>query len=172
MRLTGLSVLLLCAATLWAQQDAKKQAGSNHDRVGLIELEASRHLAEGPIRGGSYDDSFKIKRARYYVPDLRDCSEKILSAAEQWAASQGAATPTKEHGPGRVLVHITKPNILPAFYELLYLVDLDKSTAQVTFVLYRRGVPSSPDADPSVQKLVPMLKEALTCVQPASSSSH
>lgn len=167
MRVNGLPVLLLCAA-LWAQQDSKKHASTDQDGVGLIELEASSHLAEGPIRGGSYDDSFQIKRARYYVPDLQDCSDRILSAAEKWADSQGAQTPKKEHGPRRVLVHITKPNI-PGFYELLYRVDLDKGTARVTFLQFRGGVPSSPDADPGVQKFVPMLKEALACVQPSSS---
>ncbi len=173
MKLIGPSVLLLCAAALWAQQDSKKHPRSDQDRIGLIELEASSHFAEGPIRGGNYDDFFQVRRARYYVPNLLDCSDRIVGATRKWADAQGATIVKSESEAYRVLLHLVKPKT-PGFYELLYRVDLAKGTARLTFVQIRKGVPISPDADPKsgVAELVPLLKEALTCVQPSSSSSH
>jgi|SRR5215469_3243385 len=171
MKIITVNFLLLCTAVL-AQQGSKKET-PNEQRVGLIELEASTRIAEGPIGEGSYDDSFQIKRARYYVPDLMDCSDRIANAAKQWADKQGATIVKSERESRRVLVHLVKPKI-PGYYELLYRVDLAKGSAQVTFFQILKGVPIAPDADPKsgVADLVPLLKEALTCVQPSSSSSH
>ena len=171
MKILAVNLLLLCTAT-FAQQGSSKAAPAE-PRVGLIELEATTHIVEGPIRGGSYDDSFRIRRARYYAPELRDCSDRIADVAKQWAKTQGATIMKSDREPHRVLVHFVEPTI-PGFYELLYRIDLPRGTAQVTFFHILKGVLISPDmeAQSGVDKLVPMLKEALTCVQPSSSSSR
>jgi hypothetical protein len=178
MKIIAVNLLMLCMAVL-AQQSSQKETpseqcvGSSEQCVGLIELEATTHIVEGPIREGGYDDTFGIRRARYLVPDLLDCSDRIAGVAKQWADTQGAKIVTTSRGPHRVLIHLEKPNV-PGFYELLYRVDLDKGTGVITFFRYRRGIRITPDTEPQsgVDKLVPMLKEALTCVQPSSSSSH
>ena len=171
MKMLGASLLLLCTAML-AQQGSKKETQSEQ-RVGLIELEASSRLVDGPIREGSYDDSFRIKRAQYYVPDLLDCSDRIAAAAEQWAKIQGITIMKSDREPHRVMVHFVKPQT-PGFYELLYRIDLTSAKAQVTFFHVLKGELIAPDTDAQsgTDKLVPLLKEALTCVRPASSSSH
>src|SRR5262245_18593193 len=109
MKMIAVNLLLLCAAML-PQQEPKKETPSEQ-RVGLIELEASERLEEGPIREGSYDDSFRIRRARYYVPDLLDCSDRIASVAEKWAAKQGATIVKRELEARRVLIHLQKPKV-------------------------------------------------------------
>jgi hypothetical protein len=78
MKTLAVNLLLLCTAVL-AQQGSRKETPSEQ-RVGLIELEATTRIVESPIREGGYDDSFRIRRARYYVPDLLDCSDRITSA--------------------------------------------------------------------------------------------
>lgn len=169
-KFAALALLLLYALPASAQQHQKSKSLSSPERMGLIELEASTTLLNDSIREGSYDDSFRIRRARYYVPDLSDCSEKIADAVKCWAKEKGAAVVKSEPGNCRVLVHVKKRN-LPGYYELLYRVDPAKGTGRVTFVHIRAGVPTNPDTDSQsgVEDLVPLLKEALTCVQPSSS---
>lgn len=169
MKMLVMNLILLCTAML-AQQGARKEA-PGEQRVGLIQLEATNRIVEGPIREGNFDYSFQIKRARYFVPDLLDCSNRIATVTTQWANAQGATVERAETGAHRVLLHLARPNI-PGHYELLYRVDLSKGTASVEFSHLHRGVLTSPDQEPGVDKLVPVLKEALTCVQSSSSSSH
>jgi|HubBroStandDraft_2_1064218.scaffolds.fasta_scaffold22515_4 hypothetical protein len=169
MKTLAVNLLLSCAVVL-AQQGSKKQT-PREQRVGLIELEATSRIVDGPIREGSYDDSFRIKRASYYAPSLLDCSDRVADAAKQWAKIQGATIIKSDREPHRVLVHFLEPKT-PGFYELLYRIDLTIGTARVTFFHILKGDSIVPEAEPQsgADKLAPMLQEALTCVQPSSSS--
>lgn len=165
--------VFLFSAGIVGQQDSKLKTESKSGRVGLIELEATSHLEEGPIGGGNFDDFFQIKKARYYVPDLLDCSEKVSSAATKWAAAHDQTITGNKTESFRVQIFMKKPGT-PGMYELLYRVDLNKGAASVTFYHLIQGIPSDPESEKNsgVGDLVPMLKEALTCVRPSSSSSH